>query len=308
MGHVVILPILIDVAGRDAWISIVISLPIATLFAFTIYRLRTHYPNTIISELLLLLLGKWVGKITICVFIFYFSFLMVFSLASIIDLVVIVFLPDTPHIAILTWFWIFFIYAASKGIKRIALTSSVLAFITMITGHTVTLLDTEKKVWNHLLPLLEFGWSPVFWGVLILVSVWVELLLLLCIPINNIHEKRFFLVWVIGILLNALMMFSTTTGVITIFGLGQADNFVYPATEIVRIISLGFIDRFDVYALILMTFGTYIRCSLYFRIAYEMSVSKISSKWGKRAIFSFLAVAAFLSSLYLSKEHFRIEV
>lgn len=102
-------------------------------------------------------------------------------------------------------------------------------------------------------------------------------------------------------------MFSTTTGVITIFGLAQAENFVYPSTEIVRIISLGFIDRFDVYALILMTFGTYIRCSLYFRIAYEMIVSKQSSKWGKRAIFSFLALVAFLGALYLTKEHIRIE-
>ncbi|WP_079507567.1 endospore germination permease [Mesobacillus jeotgali] len=273
---------------------------------FSIYRLRIHYPYTNISELLALLLGKWIGRISIFIFILYFSFLMVFSLASLIDLVAIVFLPDTPVIAILTWFWIFFIYAATKGIKRIALTASVLAFITMFTGHTVTVLDSGQKKWNNLLPILEFGWSPVFWGTLILVSIWIELLLLLCIPIKHIEQKRFFLIWVIGILLNALMMFSTTTGVITIFGLGQAENFVYPAAEIVRIVSLGFIDRFDVYALILMTFGTYIRCSLYFRIAYEISVSKASSEWGKRAIFTFLAAAGFFGALYLSNDHIRI--
>lgn len=298
---------MLDVAGRDAWISISLSLPAAFIFTFAIYRLRIHYPHTEISEILVHLLGKWIGRVFIVILILYFSFLMVLSFAALVDLTFILFLPNTPIIAILAWFWIFFIYAAAKGIKRIALTASVLTIASIFTGHMVTLLDSGQKEWKHLLPILEFGWSPVLWGALILVSIWIELLQLLCIPIKNIHEKRFFLIWVIGILLNALTMFSTTTGVITIFGLDQAENFVYPAAEIVRIISLGFIDRFDVYALILMTFGTYIRCGLYFRIAYEMSVSNTTSKWVKRALFSFFSIVAFFGAFYLTKEHIRVE-
>lgn len=103
------------------------------------------------------------------------------------------------------------------------------------------------------------------------------------------------------------MMNSTITGVITIFGLGQADNFTYPAQEIVRIINLGFIDRFDIYGMILMTFGSYIRCSLYFRLAYDMSISQSSSKWMKWILLSIFAVLIFFGTLYVSKEHFRIE-
>src|SRR5699024_4970032 len=73
------------------------------------------------------------------------------------------------------------------------------------------------------------------------------------------------------------------------------------------LINLGFIDRFDIYGMILMTFGVYIRCSLFFRIAYELSLPKDLSKWTKRIIFSLFAVVRLLSTFYLANEHFRIE-
>lgn len=307
MGHVVILPILIDVVGRDSWISILLSLPAAISFAYAIYRLKLRYPTETAAELFGHLLGKWGARLVSALFIGYFSFLMILSFAALIDLVFIVFLPDTPHAAIIAWFWVFFLYAAAKGIKRIALTSVVLGFIALVAGHTITILDSGKKDWSHLLPILEFGWSPVFLGTLILISIWVELLLLLCLPMKNMKKKRIFFFWVAGILFNALMMFSTATGVITIFGLSQAENFIYPATEIVRIVSLGFIDRFDVYAMILMSFGVYVRCSLFFRIAFDISIANITAKWGKRLIFVLFALLAFFGAHFLSKEHIRIE-
>ena len=307
MGHVVILPLMLDVAGRDAWISILLSLPVAFMFAIAIYRLRLKYPKQNISDMLHNLLRKPFGTLIMMVFIIYFLFLTVLSFALLVDFVYIAFLPETPRLAILVWFLIFFVYAAIKGIKRIALTASILTIISMATGHTVTLLDTKMKDWSQLQPIFEFGWSPILWGSLLLVSIWIELLLLLCVPIQNIREKRMFLLWSIGILLNALMIFSTTIGSITIFGLGQADNSVYPALESVRIISLGFIDRFDIYGLLLMAVGTYIRCSLYFRIAYDITVSKVSSKWIRRCGFTGFVLLVFLSTNYLSKEHFQLD-
>lgn len=307
MGHVIILPLMIDVTGRDSWISVLLSLPAAFAFAYAIYKLRLNYPKQSASEIALNILGKSIGKIFVMLFIVYFLFLTVLSFSALVDLIYIVFLPETPRIALIIWFMLFFIYAAIKGIKRIALTAGVLTFISLITGHTVTLMDSAKKDWGELTPILEFGWSPVFLGTLILISIWVELFILLFIPLKNIKEKRTFLIWSIAILLNALTMNSTTTGVITIFGLEQADNFLYPATEIVRIIQLGFIDRFDTYAMILMTFGTYIRCSLFFRFTYDLGVAPFVSKWVKRIVGAILILIVFFGTLYISKEHYRLE-
>lgn len=307
MGHVIILPLMIDVAGRDSWIAVLVSLPFAFVFAYAIYRLRRNKSKRFGNELMEEILGKRLGKIVIFLFIAYFLFLTILSFSALVDLVYIVFLPETPQIALIIWFAIFFIYASKKGIKRIAITAGILTFIGLITGHTVTLLDTPNKDWRELTPILEFGWSPVLWGALIIISIWVELLLLLFLPLRNTKEKRLFLVWSIAIILIALTMNSTTTGAITIFGLEQADNFLYPATEIVRIIQLGFIDRFDTYAMILMTLGTYIRCSLFFRFSYDLSVIPFTKKRVRWFVGILLILFVILATYYVTKEHYRLE-
>lgn len=307
MGHVVILPLLLDVAGRDAWIAIIVSLPPAFIFAYAIYKIKKIFPAKSVNDIILICLGKWTGAGLIVIFVLYFLFLTILSFAALVDFVYIVFLPETPRVAIALWFCPFFIYAALKGVKRIALTASLLTFIAMITGHVITLLNTPKKDWNQLLPLLEYGWNPVFIGALALTSIWMELLLLLCVPIKNLEQKCFFLLWVVGILLNGLMMFSTTTGVTTVFGLAQADNFVYPAEEIVRYISLGFIDRFDVYGLILMLFGVYIRCSLYSRLAYDLAKPLLAHPAARKFCFGIMAAVIFLATLFIANERFRLD-
>lgn len=307
MGHVIILPLMLDVAGRDSWISVIISLPAAIIFLYAIYKLRLKYPTLYINDLLKELLGKWFGRLMTLLFIIYFLFLTIFSYAMLIDFVKIGFLDTTPYFALMLWFFIFMIYAALKGIKRIALTAGILALIALITGHTLTLMDTPKKDWGELLPILEFGMSPVILGALILLSIWIELIILLFLPIRDIKEKHYFKIWLFAIFIVAFTMNSTTTGVVMIFGLGQATNFQYPAQELVRIVNLAFIDRFDIYGMILMTFGNYIRCSLFLRIAYEMTTHAKPSKWRKRIVFTLFSLIIFICTYLIVIRHFRVE-
>ena len=77
MGHVVILPFLLDIAGRDAWISILLAFPIGLLISYVIYRIRRKFPDLNGRELLNILLGKWLGIIIIIILILYFLFLTV---------------------------------------------------------------------------------------------------------------------------------------------------------------------------------------------------------------------------------------
>jgi len=102
MGHAVILPLMLDVAGKDAWISILISPPAAV--AYAIYRIRLNHPELNISEMLSFLLGKWFGRIVIVLFILYFLFLTILSFASLVDMVFIEFLPETPRIILILLF------------------------------------------------------------------------------------------------------------------------------------------------------------------------------------------------------------
>lgn len=307
MGHVVILPLMLDVAGRDAWISILLSLPFAFMYGFAIYFIKVKYHDKNIKEILTIILGKKLAKGFAFFLIVYFLFISVVTLSSFIDFVYILFLSETPPLALIIWFVIFFLYGAYKGIKRIALTAGILVFFNILVGFVITTLDSTLKEWGQLRPILEFGWNPVLLGTLIIISIWVELIFLLCLPLKNPKEKGTALLWGLGILLNGTMMLSTTTGVMTIFGLGQAENMLYPAQEIVRILNLGFLDRFDIYGLVLNAFGTYIRCCLYFRLAYELSITEKSSTLYRRSIFTFLILVLTALTIYIDVDHFRVE-
>lgn len=305
MGHVVILPLLFDVAGRDSWICVLLSLPIAFLFTVCIYVLKVKNSEKNFREMVQSISGNIVGWIIGVGLALYFAFLSAFSIASLADMTHVAFIPETPCWALSIWALLFCYYAAKQGVKKIAMIAGVLAFIAVITGHSITVLSTGKKEFANLLPILEYGWTPVLIGTLLLTSIWMELAFLMIIPMRFEKGKKLLLFWVIGVILNAIMMLSTTTGTIMVFGAGQTDNMIYPALEVVRLITLGFIDRFDIYGLILMSFGCFIRGSLYLRIAYDLVYPNESKQ--NNWILLIITVAVGGLSCYLSRIHLRME-
>lgn len=306
MGHVVMQPLMLDVAGRDGWLSVILALPAGIIFTYAIYRLRMQFPDKDFPAIAQALCGKPLGLVLRSVLIGYFMFLSALSAAALADMVNIAFLPETPIWALVVWGILISLYAVHKGVKTIALTAGILTFSAMLTGHTITLLDSSEKEWSEILPVLEFGWTPVLLGTVIICSIWMELLLLLLVPWQQ-GERRIYRFWAAGVLLNGLMMLSTFTGAVMIFGLGQADNMNYPALEIVRILSLGFIDRFDIYGLFQMTLGCYIRISLYARLAYDQCGSAmLGKKWARRILFFVFVITITGFALYLAQNHIRL--
>ena len=309
MGHVVLLPLAIDLAGRDSWISAFFSFPIGVVFLFALYRLRLQYPKGSAHKAFKQLQGNVVTIISLFLFLVFFVFLTALSIASLIEMISVAFLPETPIWALVVSFLLLSMYGASKSIKGIALTAGILFFTVMFTGHSITFINFPERDLLDLLPLLENGWKPVFFGTILLSNVWIELLFLLVIPIKDIKEKRLFSVLSLGLIANVLMMLSTMSGAIMTFGLGQAESFIYPALEIVRIIDIDFIDRLDVYALILMTFGCYIRGSLFLKVSYMQVKNLISSNqnWINKTLFITLSTIIGFITYYMGYTRMRFE-
>ncbi|HEX6594743.1 MAG TPA: endospore germination permease [Bacillota bacterium] len=301
MGHVVLLPLVINLAGRDSWISALIAFPVGAFFLFLLYRLRLHYPDKDILVSLKKMLGNVLGVLTVTTLVIYFLFLASLSLASLVDMISTVFLPQTPVWVLVVSFLLLSINGALKDVKGIALTASILFFIVMFTGHSLTFINFPERRLSDLLPVLEYGWKPVILGTVLLSTIWIELLFMLIIPIRNIREKRFYFVALLGVFANVVMILSTMSGAIMTFGLGQSQSFVYPALEIVRIININFVDRLDVYGLILMTFGSYIRCSLFMRISCDQILGFLGKrkKWKNAVVYMSIAIIIGVLGYYM---------
>lgn len=311
MGHEVMVPFLLQTAGRDAWLSVLVSLPIALLMIIAIWRIKLQVRSTPFRQWMKQQFGPMISHALVIVMGLYLFFLSCSSIAFLSDFIKINFYPDTPLIALIVFFSAGCFYGILKGSNIILSTTIILGFSTLITGLSITFIVTPLKDFRNLLPILEYGMSPVFWGAWLVVSMWTELLFLLIIPIKKEDNNKINQLWLVNISLQTLMMIAPIIGVITIFGLGFATSLTYPSEETLRGIHLFVVDRFDVYGLLLMTLGTYVRTMLYFRLGWELLFpTKIGQQmvWTWNHLWMLLTFSSFgVVAWYLAKDHARIE-
>lgn len=298
-------------AGRDAWLSVLVSLPIALLIIMAIWRVKLQVQTAPFKQWMKEQFGPMISHSLVIVIGLYLFFLSCSSIAFLSDFIKINFYPDTPLIALIIFFYSGCLYAILKGTNIILRTAIILGISSLITGTSVTFMSTPMKDFRHLLPILEYGIKPVFWGTWLVLSMWTELLFLLIIPIKSEDHNKIFKLWFANIGLQTLMMITPIIGVITIFGLGFATSLTYPSEETLRNIHLYIVDRFDVYGLLLMTLGSYVRTILYFRLGWELlfpSKKDQQMVWTWKHLWMLLTFSSFgVIAWYLAKDHARIE-
>ncbi len=304
MVHVVILPLAYHVVGRDAWISAFLSVPVGMIVIWSIYRLKLSF-STGMDDYVAKSAGKTVLVLVKIIFSVYFLFLASFSAASLLDMVKAAFLTLTPLWALTVGFMLASLYIAIKSYKNIAMVAGVLAYVSVLSGILIATFDASEKKWGNIFPIMENGWQPVGNGAVMLCSIWAEMLFLLFIPVDRRKETK---KWIIracygGVAINGITMILTLAGTVMVFGLGQTRNLNYPSLEIVRFLTLGFVDRFDVYGEILMIFGVFIRSSLYMRIACDQ-IFRVSRPAASLAAILCTAVAVAAASMLMSQSHF----
>lgn len=259
------MPLIFHTAGRDGWISHLLSIPVGFLLFWGIYRLRLSFTDNF-HDYMSNTVGKIPSILLKMIFTLYFIFLASFSMAAVLDVVKVAFLPLTPLWALAIFFMVGCLLLAAKSYKIIAMVTGVLVFVASFSGIIFAIFDSAEKEIGHLLPILEYGWRPVGNGVFEISSIWIEMIFLLFIPIDMSKKKTlakvgYWNIFYVGIA-GALLI----SGALMTFGLGQAKSLNYPSLEVVRFLSFGFIDRFDVYGEMLIIFGTYIHTSFFMRI------------------------------------------
>ncbi|MEB3103722.1 GerAB/ArcD/ProY family transporter [Ferviditalea candida] len=299
IGHVVILPLLYDIAGRDAWISVLLATPFGILVGYVTWKFLNLEPGTTLKKLSTDLWGSWIGFLFNLIWFVYFFFMGIITLTSVVDMLQGGFYQETPMWFIGASFMIFIAYCMTKGIRVIAWMAGILTLIIIVTGHAVTLILSSMRDWRQLLPFLQFGWNPVISGAMLLCANWSEMFALAVLRISKVEKKgMLYLIW-LGTIVTSIAMVSVAAGTITVFGWEQTDTLLYPVLSSVRMVTLGFIDRFDVSGLALMTFGSFIRMSLFLYAMIEMMpFQNLLSKYRTITIVA-VGLALYFTSLFM---------
>ncbi|SDX38800.1 GerAB/ArcD/ProY family transporter [Paenibacillus sp. CF384] len=270
-SHVVLLPTVLEVSSRDAWmcgiIAFVVLIPWATVFITGTMK-RTKQINlrqwlrTRLSPF-----GAWVLISPVIVLLLHTSFQSFLQTTSWTSST---YLPETPQLVVMICFMILIGFAVWNGLRAIAYMSCLLLPGVVFLGDFVMSVNMPNKNYALLLPMAEHGWGPPLHGAVYAVSCLMELFMLLFIQhFFSGVMKNWQLLLQLGFIM--LLMLGPAVGAITEFGPEEADKLLYPAFAQWRLVSIGkYVEHVDFFAIYQWMSGAFVRISLGMALVLEL--------------------------------------
>ncbi len=261
---------IIEIAGVDAWISVLIGAIIGLIPFYIFNQLFLFEPNKNIIEKNTLLFKGFIGKlINIILILFCLSMLLV-TLWNLTNFISSQYLYNTPQLFIAFVFTIPTIYLLSKSPKIIGRTIFVFFLMEIILyGLSSIGLFNQIEI-NNLCPILENGFIPILKGSLVYAAYNVLPIFIFTIfPRNNILKinsnkslkKNLLITYALSNLGIFLIIFYS----ITIFGVELSKLYQYPLFQLLRRVEFGgFIQRAEATLSIHWIISLFVFCFLCF--------------------------------------------
>ncbi|OIJ20078.1 hypothetical protein BKP45_10410 [Anaerobacillus alkalidiazotrophicus] len=264
IGHFFLIRLYLEWSGRDAWIGMIIGFLLGFIIFLAMAKLNEKlYGNTIVEHFISWC-GPWFGRVLTIPIIFYYFILALITLYGLSQFINSVFLSDHPLWLISIVFSLAVFYMVHQGIEVIARVAEWIIIINILSGLSISFLLRDKKDYSQLLPILEDGFIPIIPVIVFTIAVFGEMLVLLMVNVRKESKKSisYMKVYIILFIANLIIFPSTASGPVAIFGEEQAKQLTYPVESMVRLISVGFIERFDIYGLSIMSVSAFLRLAL----------------------------------------------
>lgn len=299
MNHVIVIPMMLDVAKRDAWISVLLS---GALYLLWIGILYFVYQKTQKEHLLQWIKNRYGSGVylPIALLLSLYCFLnATVTMEDTITWISLSFAPETPLFTHSIIFAGLCLVNALLGIRSIAMMSSILLPVVVVLGFFVMTTNFQHKDYSFLLPIMENGFSPVSHGMLYAGTGFAEMILFLVLKHHLKTKISYLKIILLGVVMVGLTL-GPTIGAIVEFGPMEAAKLRYPAYEEWRLANIGlYIEHLDFLSIFQWFSGAFIRVSLFHYLIAELWMLPHGSKrtWWLIGLF---ALSTAISTLPLS--------
>ncbi|MFD2331912.1 GerAB/ArcD/ProY family transporter [Cohnella sp. GCM10020058] len=271
VNHVIILPIVLGTAGRDAWISVLLA---GILMLIMLLPLAA-----VLRDMGLQPFPAWVkekggsfSKLLILTVVS--GYLLLEAIVTTVDMLTwtnSTYLPDTPPLVTSAVFVVLCIAAVLVGMQAIVYMSCIALPVVSGLGVFVASGNANRKDYSQLLPLMEHGWGPVLRGAVVSGSGLTEILLFLLLQIYANKPFRPIHLYATGLFIIMLSL-GPTVAAICEFGAHESGLMRFPAFSQWRILRVGrYIEHLDFLAIFQWISGALIRTSLAISVLLELT-------------------------------------
>lgn len=238
MSHVMAIPVILNVAGRDSWVSVLIAAPFFLAWCFIFFNMVNQLKHESVIDWLYRHWGKYVtfGLKLILAAILFFN-----ALYTIIDTMmwtVSTYLQQTPILVVSLCMLLLCFAMAYYGLQSIAIVSAVLLPVVIFLGYFVSTSNMKYKEISLLFPIFDNGYWPALSGAFYVLSalfdIWVFLLFA-----HHVKSKFTKLQIVIFAAFFLMIVLGPITGAITEFGPTEALKQRHTTFDQWKILSLG---------------------------------------------------------------------
>lgn len=262
MNHVLVIPPLLEVTQRDAWLTTVLAALPFLLWTCLIYYIMNRTGQQPLLSWLHRHYGAAAAWIVRIYYIVYLFMIAAITLKDTTTWTKVSYLSRTPIFVLALSLLIVCCFSARWGLKTIMIASGILLPFVIVLGDFVMSANLPKKNYSLLLPILENGWEPIGKGGIYIGGGLAELSILLIFQHSLKSRLKLWWLWVLALFL-IILIWGPITGAIAEFGPFEAMDLRYPAYEEWRLVSIGkYIQHVDFLSIYQWLSGAVIRIAV----------------------------------------------
>lgn len=238
MSHVMAIPVILNVAGRDSWIAGLIVTPVFIGWIYIFFYMINQLKQRSLIEWFN---DHWGKYITFAIKLIILAILFFNALYTIIDTMmwtVSTYLQQTPLMVVSLCMMTLCVVMAYFGLQSIAIVASILLPVVIFLGYFVSSSNMKYKDISLLFPIFDNGFLPVasgcFYVLAALLDIWILILFA-----HHVKKKfsKLQILLLSGFLI--MMVLGPITGAITEFGPTEALKQRHTTFDQWKILSMG---------------------------------------------------------------------
>lgn len=287
-------------AKKDLWIAILLSLALSIPIIYIYSNILSTFPGKDLFDILEYTFGKFFGKLFSLAYIWF-----AFHLASIIlrdfgEYFLSAALPETPIIIMVITPTILCIWIVKEGIEVFGRLASLLIVIIFIIIFILAGLLISEINLDNIRPILADGIKPVIKGAYSTFTFpFAETIIFTMVLSSLDNKKGYFKVYLIGLLIGGLILFSTSFIEISTLGINWYSSLYFPGYEILTMIEVGeLLNRIEIIGGLVFSVVTFIKLSICF-LGATKGIAKLFNYKDYRFIVTPIALLLLNSSMII---------
>ncbi|MDR7246353.1 spore germination protein KB [Priestia megaterium] len=268
LGSALLVPLAIR-AKQDAWLAILLGM-LGSFVLFLVYhKLYSYYPNLLPTEYMQKILGKVMGTVLAFVYILYFMYDASRVLRDFGEMLLTFAYPDTPLFIANALLMLVIIYTIRKGIEIIARSGELLfifmyvlavaGFILIVSSGLIDFKNLQPVLEEGILPTVKVAASETLYFPFTEAIVFTMILPYL----NNSKKAKVTMLCATG--LSGINLVITMLINISVIGVNLTARSQFPLLSTVASIQVAdFLERLDVFFMLAMVIGIFLRLPYYF--------------------------------------------